>query len=282
MKNIRLDLQYDGSGYCGWQRQLGQPTVEGRLKKALDKVLNEPISMVVAGRTDTGVHARQQVVNFHTRSRLAPLNIRDGTNTELPRDISVAKAVEVPEDWNARHDATQRHYRYRILTANPRSALLRKYVTHLPYKLNADEMQEAANCLVGEHDFTAFRSVHCGAQNPKRELSTVRIRRQGRLVTIDLKATAFLRNMARVIVGTLIEVGRGKIPPDQMERILASRDRTQAGPTAEAQGLTLWAIKYPKTPSQKPRVPLTRASRGLPTRGEAKNATTRVSSTPLL
>lgn len=247
MRNVRMDMQYDGTAYNGWQIQPGKQTIEAEVRAALTSLLGgERVSMIVAGRTDTGVHARQQVLNFHTRSTLSPNCILSGMNALLPMDISIKSVRDVPESFHARFDAVERHYRYRLLLGNPRLALLRHFVTHIHYPLDVDAMKHAAAHFVGRHDFSAFRSIHCGANNPVRDVIGATVTVRGRLLDVDLIANAFLRNMVRVIVGTLLKVGRGKMSPKQVSEILKGRDRTVAGPTAPPQGLTLWSVKYRK------------------------------------
>ncbi len=242
-----MDLEYDGTAYNGWQVQPGKRTIEAEVRRALTGLLGgERVSMIVAGRTDAGVHARQQVINFHTHSTLPINRFLSGMNALLPMDIAVKSVRDVPESFHARFDAIERHYRYRILLGAPRSALLRHFVTHIHYPVDVDAMRSAAAHFVGRHDFSAFRSIHCGANSPMREVTKATITLHGRLLEIDLVANAFLRNMVRVIVGTLLKVGRGRMTPEQVAEILKGKDRTIAGPTAPPQGLTLWSVKYPK------------------------------------
>jgi len=248
LRNIRLDLEYDGTAYSGWQIQKNSLTIEANVRDSLATILaGERVSLVVAGRTDAGVHARQQVVNFRTRSSLPCSTFCCGMNALLPPDIAIRRAKEVPIEWNARYDAIERHYRYRILMGHPRGALTSRFVTQVCYPLDLDIMRTAARYFLGEHDFSAFRSVHCGADNPVRTILRASVQTRGRLLTIDLVGNAFLRNMVRVIVGTLIEVARGRLSPYRVREILEGRQRAKAGPTAPPQGLILWAIKYPPT-----------------------------------
>jgi len=246
MKNFRLDLEYDGTDFFGWQIQPEARSVERTLRDALSQLLNQPISLIVAGRTDTGVHAKHQVANFLAETKLPLKNMLEGSNTLLPKEIAVTGVREVPLDWNARFAATLRHYRYRILMGNVRSPFAARFTTHVKYELNVQDMITASRYLVGKHDFSAFRSVHCGANNPVRDIQEFSISQENRFVTLDIKANAFLRNMIRVIVGTLILVGRGALPPEKVKEILEGKDRTLAGPTAPPQGLTLWKVHYPE------------------------------------
>jgi len=246
MKNFRLDLEYDGTAFFGWQIQPEKRTVERVVRDALARLLNQPVSLIVAGRTDTGVHAKHQVVNFPAETDLPLKNILEGTNTLLPKDVAVTGVRTVPLDWNARFAATLRHYRYRLLMGNVRSPLAARFTTHVKYDLDVQDMIAASLYLAGKHDFSAFRSVHCGANNPVRDLREISIRQEGRLVILDVKANAFLRNMIRVIVGTLILVGKGNLSPERVQEILESKDRNLAGPTASPEGLTLWQVHYPE------------------------------------
>lgn len=244
MRNIRLLLEYDGSDFAGWQFQTNARTVQGVTEQALHRLLGEPVRLYASGRTDTGVHAVGQVANFTTTSQLPKDRLVRGLNAHLPPDVAVLDAQDVPLDFDARHAALERVYRYAILNRPSRSALLRRFTLHRYGQMNLEAMRTAAQHLVGTHDFSAFRSVHCDAENPVRTLRRLTIEPCGPLVLIDAAAEAFLRQMVRIIVGTLLEVSTGRWTPDDVSAILASRDRARAGRTAPAHALCLLCVRY--------------------------------------
>lgn len=245
MRNIRLDLEYDGSDFAGWQVQPGQRTVQGELEAALAKMTGERIAVCVAGRTDAGVHALGQVVSFYTGSLLAPYVFVAGLNRHLPGDVAVMRAEDAPEGFNAKRDAVGKWYRYLVRDGSVRLALERDRAWRVTHRLDLEAMRAAAAGLIGEHDFSSFRSATCEATSPVKEMRRIEIFRDeaGRL-TIDLWASAFLKQMVRAIVGTLAETGAGKRRPDDMTGTLAARDRRAAGATAPAQGLYLMRVDY--------------------------------------
>ncbi len=249
MPRIALGLEYDGTDFVGWQKQRTGRSVEATLAEAVGAVANEPISVYGAGRTDAGVHAVQQVVHFDTDAARTPRQWLLGLNANLPLDVAVRWARQVPVDFDARRSATSRRYRYSILHRPGRPALARRRVWWLRETLDCAAMSEAATHWLGEHDFSAFRAAACQAKSPVRELRAVRIERRANqdfaLVTLEFTANAFLQHMVRNFVGTLVEIGRGRLPVTAAAEILASRDRTTAGMTAPAAGLTLIEVLYP-------------------------------------
>lgn len=251
MRRVILQLEYDGSPYCGFQRQLTAPnTIQAELELALSKVANESITVVCAGRTDAGVHATSQVVHFDTLA-IRPLKAwLQGVNTHLPFSIRVTRAQEVGFDFHARFSACARTYRYIIHVADVRSAHLVNGVTwvKLPQKLNGldvNAMQAAASLLLGEHDFTSFRTVHCQAASPVRCMHTAEVKKVGEFIVVQVTANAFLHHMVRNIVGVLLRVGRGELPPSRVSELLELKDRTQAAETAPAAGLYFVGVDYP-------------------------------------
>jgi tRNA pseudouridine38-40 synthase len=245
MRHIRLVVEYDGTGLHGWQRQANAATVQQHIEDALAQLLTHPAPVGGASRTDAGVHARGQVASFRTE-RLIPLHgIRRGLNTMLPPQIAIRDAAEVPEDFHPRFSAIGKHYRYTLLARPDRSPRWRDRAWHHSDPLDLDRMREAAAYLVGEHDFAAFRASGCSAKTTLRRVDQIAIARDGDLVRIDVRGNAFLRNMVRIIVGTLSEVGTGYRPSGQVAEILALRDRTISGITAPAHGLELIAVDYP-------------------------------------
>lgn len=247
MRFIRLVVEYDGTGLHGWQRQLNGATVQQHLEEALAQIVQHEVSVTGASRTDAGVHARGQVVAFATERQIPLHGFRRGLNSLLPEQIAVREATEVDETFHPRHSATGKHYRYTLLVRPDRSPLWRDRAWHLSDALDLDAMRAGASHLVGEHDFAAFRAAGCTAKTTVRRIESIVISRDADLVRIDLHGNAFLRQMVRIIVGTLVEVGVGKRPPTQVAEIMASLDRTQAGITAPAHGLELVEVRYDGT-----------------------------------
>ncbi|RMH94979.1 tRNA pseudouridine(38-40) synthase TruA [Lysobacter pythonis] len=234
-----LGIEYQGSRYLGWQR-LGErgPTLQQALERAISVVADEPVETVCAGRTDAGVHARCQVVHFDSRAVRDPRGWVLGITANLPPDMAVRWCVPVATDFSARFSAHARRYRYRILNRSVRPGFDRQYLGWERRPLDAALMHHAAQALVGEHDFSAFRTVHCQAAHARRNLREISVsRRDDDVVVIEVQANAFLHHMVRNIVGSLIPVGAGERPASWMAALLAGRDRTQAGPTAPAAGL---------------------------------------------
>jgi len=248
MRHIRLVVEYDGTGLHGWQRQPNGATVQQHLEEALAKLLAHEVAVTGASRTDAGVHARGQVASFRTERTIPAHGIRRAINTMLPPQIAVRDAAEVPEAFHPRFSATGKHYRYTLLVRPERSPRWRDRAWHYTDPLALGTMIEAANTLVGEHDFSAFRAAGCAAKTTVRRLDSVTITRPDReRVEVDIRGNAFLRQMVRIIVGTLAEAGSGRWTPPQVAEILANRDRTQAGVTAPPQGLELVEVRYDGT-----------------------------------
>jgi tRNA pseudouridine38-40 synthase len=246
MRTLKLLLEYDGTAYQGWQIQATGPTIQGVLEEKLAVLLRSPVRVTAAGRTDAGVHALGQVVSFRTESTMPVARLLRGLNALLPRDIAVRGGEEVPEGFDARRSARGKLYRYRLWNTPERSAFQGPYAWHVPRPLDLDAMREAAQALLGEHDFSAFRAADCPAKNPVRLLRRLEILETGGpLLDLEIEATAFLKHMVRNIVGTLVEVGQGKRPAESLAGLLASRDRTHAGATAPPHGLFLVEIRYP-------------------------------------
>lgn len=244
MTRYALGIEYDGSAYCGWQRQQHSPSVQQVLEEALCKVADEQIVVTAAGRTDTGVHAWQQCVHFSTdQSRDLKAWVM-GVNANLPSDVSVRSVTQVSEDFHARYSTLGRTYRYWILNHAARSALQHQRVGVVYRELNETAMHDAAQALVGEHDFSSFRAAGCQAKHAIREITRVEVARCNRYVMVQIEGNAFLHNMVRIIVGSLINVGTGDQSVDWIASVLASRDRTQAGATAVAHGLYFMGPHY--------------------------------------
>lgn len=240
-----LGIEYQGTKYHGWQKQDGLITIQESVELALSKIANAPIEIVCAGRTDAGVHAVEQVVHFDTQSIRAMHAWVFGGNHNLPKDIRIQWAKPVDETFHARFSALCRTYRYLIFNHKVPSALLRDRVTFYPlHYLQENLMQEAAQYLIGEHDFSAFRGSSCQSHSPKRNVIEISIIRQEHLITIDITANAFLQHMVRNIVGVLLEIGAAKRPPVWTQEVLLSRDRSLAGITAHPEGLYLYKVDY--------------------------------------
>lgn len=250
-RRYALGVEYDGTAYNGWQRLVAagsrdDRSVQGALESALSFVAGHPVDVVCAGRTDAGVHAEVQVVHFDSPAARSVRGWVLGTTTRLPPDVCIRWCVPVPADFHARFSARARRYRYRILNRPVRPALGRQYLAWERRPLDADAMHRAAQALLGENDFTSFRTVHCQAPHARRELQAIAVRRQGDVVEIEVQANAFLHHMVRNIVGSLLPIGRGERPESWMGELLAARDRTLAGPTAPATGLVFLGPLYPK------------------------------------
>jgi tRNA pseudouridine38-40 synthase len=250
MRNIRLILAYDGTDFHGWQRQPDAPTIQACLEDALLKLTSAPTPVCGSGRTDAGVHAAHQVANFQTTSTIPCANLVKALNNLLPPTLRIKRADDVAPAFHARYDVVRKTYRYRILTTEVCSPLLWRFVYHYPYPLNRARMAEAAALLVGKHDFTSFAAApeqgeeEAGSNVRAIEQSHLLWRPRSSMLIYEVAGKGFLRYMVRNIVGTLIEVGRGKLSPRDITRILAARDRTHAGPTAPAQGLCLMKVEY--------------------------------------
>ena len=243
---IALGIEYNGHGLYGWQAQRGLATVQGLLEEALSKVANESVYLHCAGRTDAGVHATGQVVHFDTKAKRHIDAWLWGTNTHLPPGIVVRWARQVDFHFHARFKATARRYRY-ILYNNPvRPAILSTRVTWHYYPLSVERMQEAARYLIGEQDFSSFRSSQCNSNSPMRNVVECTIKREGDFVLLEIEANAFLHHMVRNIVGSLLKVGAGFKDPQWLKEVLDAKDRRIAAETAPADGLYLIAVRYPE------------------------------------
>ncbi len=245
VERIAIGIEYDGTRFAGWQRQAEAPSIQAEVERALSSVADHPVEVTCGGRTDAGVHALGQVAHFDTRALREPRGWTLGANTLLPADIAVLWATPVAAEFHARYTARSRHYRYVILNRASRPALARHRACWIHRPLDADAMHEAAQCLRGEHDFSAFRASECQSRTPVRRLERVAVRRDGDCVLLDVTANAFLHHMVRNIAGTLIAVGQGDSSVTSVAAVLASRDRRAAGITAPAAGLYLVAIDYP-------------------------------------
>jgi len=247
MRNLRIILQYDGTDYFGWQRQKSsRRTLQETVEKVLYGILREKVKLIGAGRTDAGVHALAQVANFKTASAMAPQKLQLALNALLPPDIKVSAITEVAFDFHSRFHAKQKTYRYTILNRSFSDVFLRNYVfLFLRARLDVKAMQKAAKKLVGSHDFSSFKAAgYSRSKSNIRIIQKLTIRKKGSFIIIEITGSGFLYKMVRGIVGTLIEIGRGKLPVESLQKILKEKKRTAAGPTAPACGLTLVKVEY--------------------------------------
>lgn len=263
LKRVMLVVSYDGTGYCGWQKQKNGISVEEVLNRELTRLLGEPISVIGASRTDSGVHALGNVCVFDTATRIPPEKLSFALNVRLPKDIRIQKSREVRRDFHPRHCDSIKTYEYRIWNGKFMNPILERYAKFVYYDLNLDAMRQASLYLVGKHDFQSFCSAHSQAKTTVREITDISIRtvpaaemvpsfqsptlqeaETGHLVTIRIQGYGFLYNMVRIIAGTLLKVGMGMIPPEEVQKILEAKDRACAGPKAEAAGLTLMGIRF--------------------------------------
>jgi tRNA pseudouridine38-40 synthase len=245
MPRFAVGLEYDGRAYSGWQSQPGLNTVQDAVQRAIARVADAPVECTCAGRTDAGVHAIEQVVHFDSQAPRSERSWRLGANTYLPPDVSVAWVREVPAHFHARYAAQARSYRYFILNRDSRPALAAGRATWERRPLDAARMHAAAQTLLGEHDFSAFRAVECQAKSPVRRVERLTVTRQGDWVRIDITANAFLHHMVRNIAGLLMPIGSGESPPGRVAAVLAARDRKQNAATAPPDGLYLAVVRYP-------------------------------------
>jgi tRNA pseudouridine38-40 synthase len=254
-RNLRLVVEYDGTGYSGWQIQKDKPTVQGELAKAVEAVSGKKALVVGSGRTDAGVHAEGQVANFHTTAALSPMKWVDALNAKLPPDIAVLSATEVPIGFHAQYSATSKTYRYRILNRRERSALERDRVHAIKAPLDVAAMQAASRLWIGEHDFRSFGSQMSTKERTVRTILSFEVAKRGDVVEFVVHGDGFLYNMVRSMVGTLILVGLGSRPPEWAKEVLEARDRSKAGANVPAKGLTLVEVRYdgrPRRPGPPP------------------------------
>lgn len=244
MHNIKLIIEYDGTNYVGWQIQPNGVSVQQVVEEALANLLHEPVRLRSSGRTDAGVHARGMVASFRTERSLPMSAYSDGLNSLLPPDIAVREAAEALPEFHPRIDAAGKHYRYTILTAPRRSPLARLFAWQLRGDLDMGAMREAARHFVGEKDFAAFRGARCNAKTTVRRIDSVEVYRDDPFVIIDVKGSGFLKNMVRIMAGTLVEVGQGVLAPEDVIGMLEGRRRELAGITAPPQGLCLMEVFY--------------------------------------
>lgn len=241
---IVAGVEYNGNKFHGWQAQADVLTIQLVLEQALSKIADEPVQTMCAGRTDRGVHATNQVIHFNTNAIRKPEAWILGTNTHLPHPISIKWVREIDSDFHARFDALARRYQYFIYNNPTRSSLFYALSTWVAYPLDETYMHEAAQYLIGEHDFTSFRSAQCQSRTARRHVFAISVTRHREWVLVDIVANSFLHHMVRNIVGVLLEIGQRKQEPNWCQKVLLARDRKQAGKTAPPQGLYLTGVRY--------------------------------------
>lgn len=244
MRNIRLLIEYDGTAYVGWQRQVQPNSVQQAIEEAFRGITGETVHVVGASRTDAGVHARGQVAHVHTATRLPADRLRDALNAVLPRDIAIVRADEAPESFHARFDAIGKRYDYLMLTGPVRPVFERRYAWHVTYRLDLDRMRAAAAMLLGTHDFAGFASSDHQHKNTVRTVKRCDLVETADRLLLVMEGNGFLYNMVRAVAGTLVDIGRGRLPVERVAEVLATRDRRLAGATAPACGLCLVRVEY--------------------------------------
>jgi len=244
MRNIKMTIAYEGTNYFGWQKQNDRITIEEEIEKVLSKILKESVDIKGSGRTDAGVHAYGQVANFKTTKRIGLEELKRACNTILPRDISIIDVQEVDELFDSRKSAKIKHYRYIVNNSEVHDALNKDRKYQHKYKVDIEVMKKAANDILGEHDFTAFRASGSSSKNVIQTIYKVDIVKEGANIIIDIEGTGFLYNMVRIIVGTLLEIGSSKLKEDTIKDMLAKKDRKLGGKTVPAVGLYLVEVIY--------------------------------------
>lgn len=244
MRNIKITIEYEGTNYCGWQIQPNKPTIQEELIKAINEITGENVAIIGAGRTDSGVHAIGQVANFKTMSNIPNNKFASAITSKLPWDIAVVKSEEVPLNFHARFDAIGKSYKYIIVNQSVRSPLLRSFAYYVPYKLDFNLMNQGKDYLLGSHDFKAFMSSGSSIVDTVRTINSATLSKYDGKIIFKIEGNGFLYNMVRIIVGTLVDIGRGKICVDKLPYIIESKERTNAGHTAPAQGLYLEKVFY--------------------------------------
>lgn len=245
MYRYKLTIEYDGSNFSGWQKQEGEPSVQETIAKALQKFCGQELEVCGAGRTDAGVHALGQVAHFDAPKEYPEYTVRDALNFYLQGSgAAIVKAEKVPDDFHARFSAKERSYIYRILNRRSPSPLMAQRVWQVPLPLDGEKMSEAAEKLLGKHDFSSFRAAECQAKSPVKTLDEISFNCSGEEIIIYVRARSFLHNQVRIITGTLVQVGLGKLTPEDVANILKAKDRTKAGPTAPPFGLYLYRVHY--------------------------------------
>lgn len=244
MRNIKLIIEYDGKDFNGWQKQPNKLNIQGEIEKAIERITGEKVDLMASGRTDAGVHAIGQVANFKTNSNIPIEKIPIALNTNLKKSIIIKSAEEVEERFHSRLNCKRKTYRYIINNSKYGTAIYRNLETHIPMKLNIKKMQEAVKYFEGEHDFKAFKASGTSSKSSVRTIYSAKVIKDNERIAIELTGNGFLYNMVRIIAGTLVEVGLGKIKPEEITGIIESKDRQKAGKTLPPYGLYLVEVNY--------------------------------------
>lgn len=244
MRNVKLTIEYDGTNYCGWQKQNNEKTIQEEIEKAIYKAVGEVVEVIGSSRTDAGVHARGMVANFKTNATIPFDRFKYAINDKLPDDIAIIESEEVSEDFHARYDSKGKTYCYSIINRQQKPAIGRNYVYHFKWDLDIEKMREACKHFIGKHDFKAFRSLGSSVKTTERTIKELYIESEGEKINIFITADGFLYNMVRIIVGTLVEVGLGKIKPEKIIDIIQQGKRENAGKTFPPNGLYLLKVMY--------------------------------------
>lgn len=244
MRNIKLTIEYDGKCYNGWQKQPNKLNIQGEIEKAIYNITKEEVDLIGSGRTDAGVHALGQVANFKTNSQISIEKLPLAINSQLKNSIVIKRAEEVDERFHSRYNAKHKTYRYIINNSKCGTAIYRNLEYSYPFELDAKKMQQAAKYFEGEHDFKAFKSSGTSSKNSVRTIYKAMVKKEGEKIIIELTGNGFLYNMVRIISGTLLDVGLGKIKPEEIPEIIESKDRQRAGKTLPPHGLYLVEVKY--------------------------------------
>lgn len=244
MRNIRLTIEYDGKDYNGWQKQPNKLNIQGEIERAIFNIMHEEVNLIGSGRTDAGVHSLGQVANFKTNSNFPIEKMPIALNSQLKNSIVIKKAEEVDERFHSRYNAKNKTYRYIINNSKTGTAIYRNLEYCYPFELDVEKMQEAAKYFEGEHDFKAFKSSGTSGKNSVRTIYKAEVKKDGERIIIELTGNGFLYNMVRIISGTLLDVGLGKIKPEEISEIIESKNRQNAGKTLPAHGLYLVCVEY--------------------------------------
>lgn len=244
MRTIRLTVEYDGTEFYGWQRQTDLTTVQGEIEKALQQITQQDVTIYTAGRTDAGVHGKAQICHFQIDSNHKLKAFKTGVNRFVPNSIAILKAEEVSEHFHARFSAQARQYEFLILNRREPSALWRNRAVHVPYKLDVGKMRTALQDLIGEQDFSAFRSTDCTSSTPMCNMQSMELIEEGDLLRFKIQGDHFLHNMIRIIVGTAIDIGRGKLPVDTYKKMIQTGERNAGGVTLAPHGLYFAGVIY--------------------------------------
>lgn len=244
MRNIKLTIEYDGKCYNGWQKQPNKLNIQGEIERAIYNITKEEVDLIGSGRTDAGVHALGQVANFKTNSQISIEKLPLAINSQLKNSIVIKEAEEVNERFHSRYNAKHKTYRYIINNSKCGTAIYRNLEYSYPFKLDAEKMKQASKYFEGEHDFKAFKSSGTSSKNSVRTIYKAIVKQEGEKIIIELTGNGFLYNMVRIIAGTLLDVGLGKIQPEEIPEMIESKDRQRAGKTLPAHGLYLVEVKY--------------------------------------